>query len=107
MPVGADFLDLPCSSGWEDHMANRRKSQLLTTKEAAEFFAPQAAHPRKHALGRQRPDLHEARRSRLLPSRRPQDVAQGIAPAILSGREAVKVRPLLGMTIAVALIVAP
>jgi excisionase family DNA binding protein len=38
MPVGADFLDLPCSSAWEDHMANRRKSQLLTTKEAAEFL---------------------------------------------------------------------
>jgi excisionase family DNA binding protein len=38
MPDGADFLDLPRSSAWEDHMANRRKSQLLTTKEAAEFL---------------------------------------------------------------------
>jgi len=38
MPVGADFLDLPRSSTWEDHMSNRRKSQLLTTKEAAEFL---------------------------------------------------------------------
>jgi len=38
MPVGVDFLDLPRSSAWEDHMANRRKSQLLTTKEAAEFL---------------------------------------------------------------------
>jgi excisionase family DNA binding protein len=38
MSVGADFLDLPCSSAWEDHMSNRRKCQLLTTREAAEFL---------------------------------------------------------------------
>jgi excisionase family DNA binding protein len=36
MPGAADFLDLPHGSLREDRMASRRRSQLLTTKEAAE-----------------------------------------------------------------------
>jgi excisionase family DNA binding protein len=36
MPDAADFLDLPHGSLREDRMASRRRSQLLTTKEAAE-----------------------------------------------------------------------
>jgi excisionase family DNA binding protein len=38
MPGPGDFLDLPRSSAREDHMTNRRKSQLLTTVEAAEVL---------------------------------------------------------------------
>jgi excisionase family DNA binding protein len=38
MPDGADFLDLPRNSEREDQMASRRKSQLLTTVEAAEVL---------------------------------------------------------------------
>ena len=38
MPGDADFLDLPKSYIREITMADRRKSQLLTTKEAAELL---------------------------------------------------------------------
>jgi hypothetical protein len=38
MPDDADFPDLPRSSEGEDHMASRRRLQLLTTVEAAEVL---------------------------------------------------------------------
>src|SRR5262245_27763091 len=105
-PTGPiSWIFLPFRRG--DHDGQRAQVAAAHNGGGRRASAPQAAHAGKHALARQRPDLHEARRSRLLSSYRSQDVVQRSASPVLFGGEAMKVRPLLAMTLAVALIVAP
>lgn len=67
----------------------------------------QAAHPREYALAGHRSSVPQARRACLLPSCRSQEMVRTIAPAIVLGAEAVRLRAIVGTVIAIALLLVP